>query len=133
MPTQQDIAERLTAAVTAAGEQQRLDVQELELCAAVACDWARSNGAAVKAQAASAGPLSGAQQRAARRELRRREQSLRSAMLDARGVPLWARLLAWIVPPPWGTIIQVINFIVPLLIERWSERPEELYGLATSD
>lgn len=102
---------------------------EARLCAAAACDWARENGDDVVRACAMAGPFEAAQRRETRRELRRRESSLRKAMLDARGVPLWARILSWVAPPPWGLVITVVTTLVPWLIQRWTADPYEMLRL----
>lgn len=123
-------ADQLIAAAARVAETERADVPETQLLVAAACDWARLNGEAVAAAAAMAGPLVGAQRRAARHELRRREAALRKSILDARGVPLWWRLCSLFAPPPWNTVLAIVAWLVPWLIERWSQQPLELSSLA---
>lgn len=123
-------ADRLIAAASRVAETEQSDVPETQLLVAAACDWARVNGEAVAAAAAMAGPLVGSQRRAARRELHHREAALRKSILDARGVPLWCRLFSIFAPPPWNTVLAIVAWLVPWLIERWSQQPLELSSLA---
>lgn len=122
--------DQFIASASRQAERDGMDVPEAQLCAAAACDWARVYGERVAASAAAAGPLTAQQKRAARRELKAREQSLRKQMLDARGVPLWCRILSLFAPPPWNTVLAVVAWLVPILIERWTDQPLELVALA---
>lgn len=123
-------ADHLIAALSREAEAAGHDVPETQLLAAAACDWARVHGEYVAACAAMAGPLTAQQRRAANRELRQRAASMRKSLLDARGVPALWRVLTWLAPPPWNTVLALASWVVMRLIERWSDDPLELAALA---